>query len=151
MRFPANNYKNRYSKELTMRTLIIGALFLVTASQALAQDYKCVIEKYMQPGLPQDKQEYWERLFKGKEFTVDRRTGIMAGTIKNSYTTRPQIIDPGSKDNSFKVVTTLRREQGVGIGSNVFTLVINEFESTPKKPFVFLENISIYIGTCAHF
>ena len=75
----------------------------------------------------------------------------MAGALKNSYITRPEVIDVGSSENSFKVVTTLRREQGLGPGSNVYVLVVREYEKGAKKPFVFLDNDELYFGTCLHF
>ena len=75
----------------------------------------------------------------------------MAGALKNSYVTKPQVIDPGSKGNAFKVVTTMRLEQGAGAGSNVYVLTINEYSSSPKKPFVFVENDEVFLGVCEHF
>ncbi len=75
----------------------------------------------------------------------------MAGALKNSYITRPEVIDAGSAENSFKVVTTLRREQGIGSGSNVHILVVREYKAGAKKPFVFLDNDDVYFGTCVHF
>ena len=74
----------------------------------------------------------------------------MSGALKNNYITKPEIIDPGSKDNSFKSIATLRKEQGVGGGSAVFTLVINEYLETSTKPFVFLSNDVVYFGNCRH-
>lgn len=87
----------------------------------------------------------------GREFTVDRRTGIMAGALKNSYITKPEVIDHGSDENSYKVVTTLRKEQGVGRGSNVYVLVVSEYRKGAAKPFTFVENDEVYFGTCVHF
>ena len=69
----------------------------------------------------------------------------------NAYATRPQVIDRGSKDNAFKAVTTMRVNQGVGIGSSVFTLVINEYVESSKKPFVFLSGDVAYFGNCTYF
>jgi len=71
--------------------------------------------------------------------------------LKNSYMTKPEVIDFGSEGNSFKVVTTLRREQGVGRGSNAYLLVVNEYAQGPTKPFLFVENDEVYFGTCVHF
>ena len=75
----------------------------------------------------------------------------MAGALKNSYATKPQVIDSGSKDNAFKVVTTMRIEQGAGVGSNIYALTINEYDKSPKKPFIFLDNDVVFIGACEHF
>tara|TARA_B110000971_G_scaffold113740_1_gene116685 strand:- start:2657 stop:2884 length:228 start_codon:yes stop_codon:yes gene_type:complete len=75
----------------------------------------------------------------------------MAGALKNYYITKPQVIDSVSKDNSFKVVTSLRLGEGGGVGSNIYTLTINEFDKSPKKPFVFLYNDVVFFGTYEHF
>lgn len=73
----------------------------------------------------------------------------MSGPLRNNYRSDPVIIDPGSKDNSFKVVSVLGPNV-VGPGSAVFTLVINEHVETPKKPFVFLSSDVAYFGACWH-
>lgn len=86
-----------------------------------------------------------------KEFTVDRRSGVMAGSLKNSYATDPVVIDSGSKGNYFKAIATMRRDQGAGAGSTVFTLVVKEYDDMPKKPFVFLADVIVYFGTCVYF
>lgn len=75
----------------------------------------------------------------------------MAGVLKNSYVTRPQVIDSGSKDNSYKVITTMKKEERFGAGSNIYVLTVNEFDEADKKPFIFLENATAYLGTCIHF
>ena len=90
-------------------------------------------------------------LYLGKEFTVERRTGLMAGILKNSYFTKPQVIDRGSRDNAFKVINSLRIEEGLGSGTNIYALTINEYESSDKKTFVFLANDNVYLGMCKHF
>lgn len=75
----------------------------------------------------------------------------MAGALKNSHVTRPVVVDRGSKDNSFKAVTTMRVEQGLGQGSSVYALVVNEYVEPKEKPFVFLSGDTVYFGTCGHF
>ena len=69
----------------------------------------------------------------------------------NSYATKPQVIDSGSKDNAFKVVTTMRIEQGAGAGSNIYALTVNEYDKSQKKPFIFLNNDVVFFGACEHF
>lgn len=36
----------------------------------------------------------------------------MAGALKNSYVTDPQVIDYGSTEDSYKAVATMRKDQG---------------------------------------
>lgn len=45
----------------------------------------------------------------------------------------------------------MRLDQGVGFGSAVYTLVINEYVESAKKPFVFLSGDVVYYGNCKHF
>jgi hypothetical protein len=112
-------------------------------------DYRCTIQRVSEAG--DERAERLRAAYVGREFTVERRTGIMAGALKNSYITKPQVIDDGSTQNAFKVVTTLRRGEGRGPGSNVHVLVVMEYVQATRKPFVFLDNDETYFGTCIHF
>ena len=119
---------------------------------AAGDDYKCTIERVEHShGETDSPQRLYRDIYVGKKFTVERRTGLMAGILKNSYVTTPEVIDHGSKDNSYKVVTTMKRSQGAGAGSNLYALVIDEFVISPRKPFVFLQNEAVYFGYCESF
>ena len=134
------------------RIAIAAVGFLIAFNAFSASDYRCVITSRASAGeesLAVKKSQ--EKIYLGQEFTVERRTGLMAGILKNSYFTKPQVIDSGSKDNSFKVINSLRLEEGLGSGTNIYALTINEFERTEKKGFVFLVNDTVYLGTCKHF
>ncbi|WLI06720.1 hypothetical protein PSH66_29835 [Pseudomonas sp. FP597] len=65
--------------------------------------------------------------------------------------TDPQVIDQGSLETSFKVVTTIRKDQGAGAGSSIYALTINEYQEGAKKPFIFLNNDEAFLGWCEHF
>jgi len=126
--------------------------FLVVYSANAGTDYHCTIQKVVTAdAMPNSTLKLHEKTYIGQKFSVERKTGVMVGALKNSYTTKPQIIDFGSKDNSFKVVTTMRLEEGVGAGSNIYALTINEYESSPTKPFIFLSNDVVFFGSCEHF
>jgi glycerol-3-phosphate dehydrogenase len=122
------------------------------AAAQVRKDYRCTIERVAMPQQTSAKMvEAQEKQYLGRVFTVERRTGIMAGALKNAYLTKPSVIDMGSSENSYKVVTTLRLEEGVGRGTNVYALVVNEYFRGESKPFVFLENEEVFFGTCVHF
>ena len=110
-----------------------------------ADDYLCKIEKVVSAS-----GSTLDEFYIGKKFTVDRVTGLMAGALKNSYLTAPEVIDGGSKENSYKVVTVMRKDQGVGVGSNVYALIINEYQEGKRKKFIFLQNDDVYMGWCEH-
>ena len=115
------------------------------------RDYKCIVERVTSADATTQNLEFLEKNFVGKEFTVDRRTGLMAGALKNAYITAPVVVDHGSNENSFKAVTMLRKEQGAGRSSNAYLLVVREYVASARKPFLFAENDDVYLGTCTHF
>jgi hypothetical protein len=45
----------------------------------------------------------------------------------------------------------MQLEQGVGAGSNIYALTVVEYAQGAKKPFVFLENDTVFFGYCEHF
>jgi hypothetical protein len=125
----------------------VALLALAGATNAwAAEDFRCTIESTVAV-----KEKLINRIFIGKQFTVERRTGLMAGALKNSYVTEPQVIDYGSTENSYKVVATMRKEQGAGVGSSIYALTINEYEESYRKPFIFLQNDEAFLGWCEHF
>jgi hypothetical protein len=129
--------------------LLFGACG-VAGAQSLP-NYSCTIERIQTAGHPTKQvQAMHSREYLGKTFTVERRTGIMSGVLKNSFVTRPEVIDFGSIDNSYKAVTTLRLNQGSGSGTNIHALVVNEYEKTSSKSFVFMDNDEIFFGSCSH-
>ncbi len=133
--------------------LFLGAITVFTAMGTMAEsDYRCAVERVvMAPTKPATMLAWHEETYIGKQFTVERQTGLMAGILKNSFTTKPVVIDVGSKDNSYKVVTTMRLDEGAGFGSNIYALTINEYADSSQKPFVFLNNDVVYLGECEHF
>lgn len=130
---------------------LAGAVLMPTAVLA-GTDYRCTIERVID-SLDDNASSIAgkRKIYIGKEFTVDRRTGVMAGALKNAYLTEPRVIDSGSSENSFKAVTAMRRDQGVGAGSNLYAIVVREYAESSKKPFVFLENDTVFYGYCSHF
>ncbi|TWC12130.1 MULTISPECIES: hypothetical protein [unclassified Pseudomonas] len=131
-----------------MRAWTAAALLaLAGATNAWAgEDYRCTIESTVAA-----KEKPINRIYIDKQFTVERQTGLMAGVLKNSYVTDPQVVDYGSTENSYKVVVTMRRDQGAGVGSSIYALTINEYDEGDRKPFIFLQNDEAFLGWCEHF
>jgi len=126
---------------------IVATVTLAGMGNAWAlTDYRCTVDRAVSAS-----ESSISHIFIGKQFTVERKTGVMAGALKNSYLTEPQVIDFGSTENSYKVVTTMRKDEGVGQGSSVFVLTINEYVDEAQKPFIFLNNDDVYLGWCEHF
>jgi len=80
----------------------------------------------------------------GKEVFIDRTTGKAIGL---NYFTRgqPQVLDRGSKEQSFKVFT-------IGLAESEFPMLqvirVNEYSSLNNKPFMETSRTGIYTGTC---
>jgi hypothetical protein len=80
-------------------------------------------------------------------FAVSRRTGAIIGApFSNTIspaTTNVQVIDYGSKEQSFKVLSVYK-----GTFTNADYLIIEEFSESQEKPFRGMSMSSIYTGTC---
>lgn len=131
--------------------LLLLILLVVMPIAYAGDDYRCTISNVTLVDGTTGARHQMYKSSVGAMFTVERESGLIAGALKNSYRTKPQVIDRGSKENSYKVVTTMKLHEGAGLGTTIHVLIVKEFEPTPKKPFVFLENDAVYFGTCEHF
>ncbi len=130
--------------------LLLLVISNVNASQR-GDDYRCTIERFSQA--QGDEGPYYKMLsdnFVGKQFTVDRASGITVGALKNSTDSKPAVIDRGNSENSFKVVSVLSADQGMP-GTSVTALNVMEFVKGKRKPFNFMINDGVFFGTCEQF
>lgn len=137
-----------------MRTHCIARVFLLfgslwSAGAYAASDYSCTIEKRIS-AMPETEQarKIQEKAFIGKQFTVERETGIMAGALQNAFTNDPEIIDDGAEGRDYKVVSTLKSDEGHLYGSNIYALTISGNGKSSGQPFAFMENLLVYLGQC---
>lgn len=138
-------------RKIGLTIFLTTAVFMIGVAQA-GNDYRCTIERIsLAQGDNGPTYDLYRQNYVGKEFTIERVSGLMTGVLKNSYVTKPQVIDSGSNSNSFKVVTTMRLGEGAGAGSNVYALTVLEYEKTSKKPFIYLDNDMVFFGQCEHF
>ena len=116
------------------------------------RDYRCTIDRVsVADGDNGPIYQEAHKYYVGKQFSVERKSGVMSGILKNSFVTRPQVIDMGGvKQNSYKVVQAMKINEGAGYGTNISALNISEFVESPKKPFVFLWNDTVWFGQCEH-
>ena len=120
------------------------------ASQA-GNDYRCTIERFSQAqGDNEPTYKILSESIVGKQFTVDRMSGITVGVLKNSTNAQPTVIDRGNRENSFKVVSTLSADQGMP-GTTITALNVMEFVEGNSKPFNFMINDGVFFGTCESF
>ncbi len=131
-----------------IRSVAAVLLLCIPSLSFAAPDYRCVIERFSSADSSIDA---FHRSFIGREFTVERRTGITSGALKNSVITQPTVIDHGTPGNSYKVISSLRPGEGHGPGSNAYLLTINEFEDSPSNSFIFAQNDTAHFVQCVHF
>ena len=134
-----------------MKMIMLGLILLVTCVNAANANYKCVITDYTDAAKDKKTEQFERQSYAGKEFRVDRVSGRMIGRLKNSYATLPTVIESGGKENSFIVVTTMRRSEGDGAGANVHVLIVSEYVDSTKKPFTYLWNSEVFTGSCINF
>jgi hypothetical protein len=79
----------------------------------------------------------------GKEFTVDRKSGKIIGRYIGSDAFDLQVLDPGSLNQSFKVMGTTRPFL------HVLYLQIEEFVEEGLKPFLLIDGSLVYSGRCS--
>lgn len=135
-------------------TSIVGFLILTisTLSSASDKNYKCEILQ----GLTQTTEgklknsAFTDTVVKlNKDFTVNRQTGKINGigsslSNQNSFG-EPKVLDKGSIEQAFKVITIYQPNITVDY------LEIQEFADGDTKPFIFLSTGQIYSGTCHHY
>ncbi|HEY9097943.1 MAG TPA: hypothetical protein VIN38_03635 [Thiobacillus sp.] len=128
---------------------VIACLLAVSAHAA--PNYRCTIEKRINaaPELPAV-QMAQEKAYIGKRFMVERKTGIITGALQNAFTVDPEVVDSGSGNSAYKVVSIIKSDEAHIYGSNIYALTINEHANSTQKPFAFLENTVVYMGQCEH-
>ena len=131
-------------------SLIVLNIGNAHASQG-GDDYLCTIERFSQAqGDVGPSYKMIKDNLVGKQFTVDRVSGITVGTLKNSTDSKPAVIDRGNSENSFKVVSVVSADRGMP-GTSVTALNVMEFIGGNKKPFNYMINDGVFFGTCEPF
>ena len=129
-----------------------AALLISNATANAAEEYRCHIDRVALIGGdfgPRYKMYVDE--FVGREFTVSRPSGVIAGALTNAYSRKPEVVDYGGEGNSHKVVTVMNRSEGAGAGSYVSVLTVQEYVESPKKPFGYFNHDGAFLGYCEHF
>lgn len=127
---------------------ITGLLACCLVANANA-DYRCTIEKRISASPePPAIQAAQEKAHLGKHFSVEKKTGIVSGALKNAFLEEPQIIDDGSSGQAYRVVSTIKPGESDVYGPGIYALIIDESASAAQNPFVFLENGVVYFGQC---
>ena len=127
-------------------SFLLSSLILANPVFSFADSYKCIVTNaYDLTESGALSQSGFPTIYIGREFVVDRDTGIMVGGLSNinDYGT-PVVNHRGSKDTSFKVLTLYSPY------SYVDYLEVIEFEKKPLKPFSFHSLSNIFTGLCSN-
>lgn len=123
---------------------LLAATIPALTGAGFLPDYQCTIERIdssIRPGGMSGDSS------KGKQFSVNRQTGVMTEALKNAFHAQPTVIDEGSSENAFKAVTTFKQD----VGSGVYVINVAEFADTQKKPFIYTSGSDVYFGHCVHY
>lgn len=89
------------------------------------------------------------RIYVGEKFNVERRSGVvLGGGVGNSSYPTKQVLDPGGKEQSYKLIWISKDVSGTTGGKNVVYLNIEEFAESEKKSFVLFEGSRVLSGLC---
>jgi hypothetical protein len=127
-------------------TILLLTLFGIAGIANSAEGYKCkvLMAKSLTKAGEMAKTGY-SNIYVGKEFVVDINTGRMIGAISNgNHTAQPTVLDRGSKDQGYKVITIYKPFVSVDY------LNVEEFTNSPEKPFMFIESSTVISGICRH-
>lgn len=111
------------------------------------ENYKCTVTDTLQAEAVAQPGQKAGQSPKGKQFTVERATGVMSGAISNVFASQPTVFSFGSEESSYRVVSAT----GSDPTSATCTLVIEESSKEAQKPFVFIIDGITYYGMCVHF
>ncbi len=133
-----------------MKRLILTLLLSATSQYAIAgvHAYECTVKNELHTdndGILISDHE----IYKGKIFNVDRKTGmVLGGGLGNSSYKTKTVIDPGSKEQSFKLLWQSHPVAGTSNGINSVYLTVQEFNKNYLKPFIVVEGSTVLSGTC---
>ncbi len=119
-------------------TLLSIALPLICASASAAGDLNCTIVGASEVSADgrldalEGKQNYYETV-SGAEFIVQRDKGMMMGRFVSNAGQKVNVIDPGSAQNSYKVLSVSARAGG-RVQSQYFEVRLQD--KGEKKPFI---------------
>lgn len=140
-------------KRARLRLLLsVFLIFLINFSSASTAKefgtYDCVIERTYSLSETGEMLAYKNQIWAGDKFTIDKTTGRATGTIKNFNLTQygnfqPMLVDAGSDDQYFKVVTLYGSDK-----PSIQTIRVQEWSDNKEKPFYVAHGGTINTGLC---
>ena len=88
-------------------------------------------------------------IYKGEIFHIERPSGtVLGGGLGNRFYPTKIIIDPGSKEQNFKLLYLSNPVKGTENGKNAVYIEVKEYAKTYEKPFVAVTNTKVLSGIC---
>ena len=127
--------------------LYIFSIFMATDYTYASDAFKCVVKDAKSAGVSGrlETDDLYNK-FVGGKFTVDRKTGVMVGVLKNhEYYGAPKVLNYGSEKKAFRVITEY--EPSVGFDY----LTVATYNKKPQMPFIFISSSTVVSGICSDF
>ncbi len=111
-------------------------------------EYKCEI-KYEHSLTSIGELSEGKMIYKGERFHIERPSGtVLGGGLGNRFYPTKIIIDPGSKEQNFKLLYLSNPVKGTENGKNAVYIEVKEYAETYEKPFVVVTNTKVLSGIC---
>lgn len=128
-----------------MNRLLLALILAIQCVSALAgsDGYVCTVRSFHRLGDAGTLSTEPKDPIVGQEFTVDRSTGKILGRYISNSSFKTEVLDAGSKTQSFKTIA----KSHAGFLHVIYYQVL-EFAEGSRKPFVLMDGSLIYAGTC---
>ncbi|QPD02489.1 MAG: hypothetical protein Nkreftii_000263 [Candidatus Nitrospira kreftii] len=129
-----------------IKYIVLSALFTMLLSggvHAGQEGYVCRIDAFSRLQNDGTMNSDTKDPIVSKEFTVDRRSGKILGRYLSSNGFDTEVLDAGSKQQSFKVIA----KNSFGF-LHILYLEIMEFSDQLPKPFLLIAGSAVYSGRC---
>jgi len=133
-----------------MRVFLLMALLSLVPQYAISgiNAYECTVKNELHTNNDGELVSN-RKIYIGGVFNVERKTGVvLGGGLGNSSYKTKTIIDPGGKDQSFKLLWQSHPVVGTSGGINSVYLTVEEYNENFLKPFVLVEGNTVLSGTC---
>lgn len=131
-----------------MKYFWIGC-FLSTIANADPYTYSCEINgeySFDKQGqlVPQNL-----KIYLGQKFNVERKSGVvLGGGVGNSSYPTKKVLDPGGKEQSYKLIWISEDVVGTNGGKNIGYMNIEEYNAKRQKPFSMIVGSGVLTGLC---
>jgi len=124
------------------------SLFSINSLFAGPIEYNCQI-KYEYSLTSIGELSEGKMIYKGEIFHIERPSGtVLGGGLGNRFYPTKIIIDPGSKEQNFKLLYLSNPVKGTENGKNAVYIEVKEYAKTYEKPFVAVTNTKVLSGIC---